>query len=110
MEDILEEIVGEIRDEYDDEESLNIRLDEHNYIFEGKIMINDACKIMRVPGNVFEAVRGGSETMAGLLLEIAGEIPQNNQVFTVQQFTFTVMDVTMNRIQKLKVTIDPTKE
>jgi CBS domain containing-hemolysin-like protein len=110
MEDILEEIVGEIRDEYDDEESLNIRLDEHNYIFEGKIMINDACKIMRVPGTVFEAVRGGSETMAGLLLEIAGEIPQNNQVFTVQQFTFTVMDVTMNRIQKLKVTIDPTKE
>jgi Mg2+/Co2+ transporter CorB len=72
-------------------------------------MINDACKIMRVPGNVFESVRGGSETMAGLLLEIAGEIPQNNQVFTVQQFTFTVMDVTMNRIQKLKVTIDPTK-
>jgi gliding motility-associated protein GldE len=109
MEDILEEIVGEIRDEYDDEESLNVRLDEHNYIFEGRIMINDACKIMRVPGNVFESVRGGSETMAGLLLEIAGEIPQNNQVFTVQQFTFTVMDVTMNRIQKLKVTIDPTK-
>ena len=109
MEDILEEIVGDIRDEYDEEESLNIRLDENNFVVEGKIMISDACKLMHVPVRVFDDVRGGSETMAGLVLEIAGEIPQLNQVFTAREFTFTILEVNFNRIQKLKVTIDPTK-
>lgn len=109
MEDILEEIVGDIRDEYDDEESLNMRLDNNNFIFEGRIMISDACKLMQQPVRVFESIRGNSETMAGLLLEIAGEIPQLNQVFTSREFTFTVLEVNLNRIQKLKVTIDPTK-
>jgi CBS domain containing-hemolysin-like protein len=109
MEDILEEIVGDIRDEYDEEESLNIRLDENNFIFEGRIMISDACKLMHVPVRVFDSVRGSSETMAGLVLEIAGEIPQLNQVFAAREFTFTVLEVNFNRIQKLKVTIDPTK-
>ncbi len=109
MEDILEEIVGDIRDEYDEEESLNIRLDENNFIVEGKIMISDACKLMHVPVRVFDDIRGGSETMAGLVLEIAGEIPQLNQVFTAREFTFTILEVNFNRIQKLKVTIDPTK-
>jgi gliding motility-associated protein GldE len=109
MEDILEEIVGDIRDEYDEEESLNIRLDENNFIVEGKIMISDACKLMHVPVRVFDDVRGSSETMAGLVLEIAGEIPQLNQVFTAREFTFTILEVNFNRIQKLKVTIDPTK-
>lgn len=109
MEDILEEIVGDIRDEYDEEESLNIRLDENNFVVEGKIMISDACKLMHVPVRVFDDVRGSSETMAGLVLEIAGEIPQLNQVFTAREFTFTILEVNFNRIQKLKVTIDPTK-
>ena len=109
MEDILEEIVGDIRDEYDEEESLNIRLDENNFVVEGKIMISDACKLMHVPLRVFDDVRGSSETMAGLVLEIAGEIPQLNQVFTAREFTFTILEVNFNRIQKLKVTIDPTK-
>jgi CBS domain containing-hemolysin-like protein len=109
MEDILEEIVGEIRDEYDDEESSNIRLDDNNFIFEGRIMISDACKMMQVPLKVFESVRGGSETLAGLVLEIAGEIPQQNQVFSIKEFSFTVLEVSLNRIQKLKVTIDTSK-
>jgi Mg2+/Co2+ transporter CorB len=72
-------------------------------------MISDACKLMHVPVRVFDAVRGSSETMAGLVLEIAGEIPQLNQVFAAREFTFTVLEVNFNRIQKLKVTIDPTK-
>jgi CBS domain containing-hemolysin-like protein len=109
MEDILEEIVGEIRDEYDDEESYNIRLDDYNFIFEGRMMISDACKMMQVPSKVFESVRGGSETMAGLVLEIAGEIPQQNQVFNIREFSFTVLEVSLNRIQKIKVNIDPSK-
>jgi gliding motility-associated protein GldE len=105
LEDILEEIVGEIRDEYDDEESVNIRIDEFNYIFEGKIMINEACKIMHLPNRVFDPIRGESETIAGLVLELAGEIPKPNQVLVAHDFTFTVLEVSMNRIQKVKITI-----
>lgn len=105
LEDILEEIVGEIRDEYDDEESINIRIDDFNYIFEGKIMINEACKIMNLPSRVFDPVRGESETIAGLVLELAGEIPKVNQVLVAHDFTFTVLEVSMNRIQKVKITI-----
>jgi gliding motility-associated protein GldE len=105
MEDILEEIVGEIRDEYDDEESVNIRIDEFNFIFEGKMMINEACKLMNLPNRVFDAIRGDSETVAGLVLELAGEIPKLNQVLVANDFTFTVLEVAMNRIHKIKITI-----
>jgi CBS domain containing-hemolysin-like protein len=105
MEDILEEIVGEIRDEYDDEESVNMRIDDFNFIFEGKMMINEACKLMKLPNRVFDAIRGDSETVAGLVLELAGEIPQLNQELVAKDFTFTVLEVAMNRIHKIKITI-----
>lgn len=105
MEDILEEIVGEIRDEYDDEESVNIRIDEFNFIFEGKMMINEACKLMNLPNRVFDPIRGNSETVAGLVLELAGEIPKLNQVLVANDFTFTVLEVALNRIHKIKITI-----
>lgn len=105
LEDILEEIVGEIRDENDDEETVNVRIDDFNYIFEGKIMINEACKIMNLSNRVFDPVRGESETMAGLVLELAGEIPKVNQVVVAHDFSFTVLEVSFNRIQKVKVTI-----
>jgi gliding motility-associated protein GldE len=106
MEDILEEIVGEIRDEYDDDDPINIRIDDFNYIFEGKMMINQALKIMRLPAKEFDDIRGDSETVAGLVLEIAGEIPKMNQEFKINGFTFTVLEVSMNRIQKIKITIE----
>ena len=106
MEDILEEIVGEIRDEYDDDDPVNIRLDDFNFIFEGRMMINQALKIMRLSAKEFDHIRGDSETVAGLVLEIAGEIPKANQVFNVNGFTFTVLEVAMNRIQKIKITIE----
>jgi gliding motility-associated protein GldE len=106
MEDILEEIVGEIRDEYDDEDPINIRIDDFNYIFEGKMMINQALKIMRLPAKEFDQMRGDSETVAGLVLEIAGEIPKQNQLFKINGFTFTVLEVSMNRIHKIKITIE----
>jgi gliding motility-associated protein GldE len=107
MEDILEEIVGEIRDEYDDEEPVNIRIDENNYVFEGRLMINEACKIMNLPNKVFDPIRGESETVAGLVLELAGEIPKAQQVLVAQDFSFTVLEVLQNRIQKIKITITP---
>jgi len=105
MEDILEEVIGEIRDEFDEEESINRRVDDHNYIFEGKTMIHDMCKTMRIPTDTFDAVRGESESLAGLILELAGEFPAANSVITSGDFDFTVLQAENTRIQQVKVTI-----
>lgn len=107
MEDILEEIVGEIRDEYDEEDSVNIRIDDFNFIFEGKLMINEACKIMKMPNKIFDAIRGDSETIAGLVLELAGKFPDVGQELTAQDFTFTILEAAQNRILKVKISIAP---
>ena len=105
LEDVLEEIIGEIKDEFDDEESEIKKVDEHNYIMEGKTMINDACKAMHIPGDIFDEIRGESESMAGLVLELAGEFPEVNEVVNSYDFDFTVLEADKNRILKLKVTI-----
>lgn len=105
LEDIIEEIIGEIKDEFDDEESINKKLDENNYIFEGKTMINDVCKALKIPVDTFDAIRGESDSLAGLVLEIAGEFPQINDSFTNGQFTFVPLEINKNRIDKVKVTI-----
>jgi CBS domain containing-hemolysin-like protein len=107
MEDILEEIVGEIRDEYDEDEIVNVKIDEFNFIFEGKLMIFEACKIMKMPYKLFDDIRGESETMAGLVLELAGEIPLVGKEFYAKDFTFTIIETGQNRILKVKVSISP---
>ena len=107
LEDIMEEVIGDIRDEFDEEELGFKKLDENNYIFEGKIMINDVCKIMQLPENTFDKVRGHSESLAGLVLEIAGYIPQVDQVISSGDFNFTVLEFVKNRLQKIKISIQP---
>jgi gliding motility-associated protein GldE len=110
MEDVLEEIIGEIKDEFDDDETGVKKLDDFNYIFEGKIMINDACRAMKLPQDTFDKVRGESESMAGLILELAGEFPATKTVIPCGDFDFTVLDSFKNRILQLKVTIKPKLE
>ena len=110
LEDILEEIIGEIKDEFDDDEAGFKKLDEFNYIFEGKMMIYDVCKAMELPIDTFDKVKGEGDSLAGLVLEIAGEIPQLNQVVTAGDFDFTVLELVKNRLQKIKVTIKPHAE
>ncbi len=105
LEDILEEVIGEIKDEFDEEDTSYKKLDDHNYIFEGKIMINDVCKIMNIDANTFDEQRGESDSLAGLVLEIAGEIPEVDQVVPTEEFDFTVLEVAKNRIMKVKLTI-----
>jgi len=105
MEDILEEIIGDIKDEFDEEETGNRKLDDSNYIFEGKTMLHDMCKIMRLPMDTFDLVRGESESLAGLVLELAGEFPAVNSVIPCGDFDFIVMETDNNRIQQVKVTI-----
>lgn len=107
LEDIMEEVIGDIRDEFDEEELGFKKLDENNYIFDGKIMINDVCKIMQLPENTFDKVRGYSDSLAGLVLEIAGFIPQIDQVVSSGDFDFTVLELVKNRLQKIKISIQP---
>jgi gliding motility-associated protein GldE len=105
LEDILEEIIGDIKDEFDEEELGYKKLDELNYIFEGKTMINDVCKIMGLGADTFEDLKGESDSLAGLVLEIAGEIPLAATVLSAGDFEFTVLEVAKNRINKIKVSI-----
>ncbi len=110
MEDVLEEIIGEIKDEFDEDEIAIKKLDENNFIFEGRITINDACKALNLPQDTFEKVRGESESLAGLVLELAGEFPASNSVITCGDFDFTVLESFKNRILQVKITIKPKVE
>ncbi len=107
LEDIMEEVIGDIRDEFDDEESGNKKLDDYNYILEGSIMIKDASELMGLDQATFDQVRGESESVAGLVLELAGEIPRVNQQITIGDFEFVVLEIEKNRIKKVKVSIKP---
>jgi putative hemolysin len=105
LEDILEEIIGEIKDEFDDEEIVDNKIDENNYVFDGKMMINDVCKKMNLPVDTFDKIRGESDSLGGLVLEIAEEIPQENEVIPCGNYEFTILEVEKNRVKKIKVGI-----
>jgi len=105
LEDILEEIVGEISDESDEEPVLFRKLDDKTYIFEGKIQLNDFCKIIEIEEKLFEDVRGESETLAGLMLEITGEIPQKDQVIKNGNFIFKIESADRRKINEIRVEI-----
>jgi putative hemolysin len=105
MEDVMEEVIGDIRDEFDEEETRNRKLDDRNYIFEGKTMIHDMCKAMQLPMDTFDEVKGESESVGGLVLELAGEFPAVNGVIASGDFEFTVLEADKNRIQLVKVTV-----
>lgn len=107
MEDILEEVIGDIKDEFDEEESASYKVDDSNYIFEGKIMIHDMCRIMKLPVDTFDKIKGESESLAGLVLEVAGEFPTTDWVIPCGDFEFAIMQADNNRIQLVKVTIKP---
>ena len=105
LEDIMEEIIGDIKDEFDEEDISYEKLDEYNYAFDGKVMMNDVCRIMELPMETFDNVKGDSESLAGLVLELTGEIPKQNEVAQSGNFVFTVLEVEKNRLQKIKITI-----
>jgi CBS domain containing-hemolysin-like protein len=105
LEDVMEEIIGEIKDEFDDEESNNKKIDDYNYIFEGKTMINDVCKAMHLSIDTFDRERGESDSLAGLVLEIAGEFPQVNEEIVSGNFTFIPLEINKNRLDKVKIII-----
>lgn len=105
LEDIIEEIVGDINDEFDEEKEKYVKLNENTYIFEANISLNDFCKIVEVPIGLFETVKGESESLAGLLLEINSNLPRLGEVIDFQQFKFSIVAVDKKRIKKVKVQI-----
>lgn len=107
LEDIIEEIIGEISDEFDlPGEDLNYtRLDEHNYIFEAKTSLNDFFKITGVDDEAFDGVKGDADTLAGLLLEVSGKIPQKDEVISFSRFDFKILGADNRRIKKVRVAI-----
>jgi putative hemolysin len=107
LEDILEEIVGEITDECDEDKPTYSQLDKFNYIFEGKTLLNDFYKIVNVNDNVFDEIKGDADTLAGLILEIKGKIPEQNDVFRYRNFSFKIDSVDFRRIKRIRVTILP---
>jgi gliding motility-associated protein GldE len=106
MEDILEEIIGDIRDEFDEDETSVRKIDENSYIVDAKIMLHDMCRTMNLSLNTFDEVRGESDSVGGLVLEIAGKFPQVNTVVSAGDFDFTVLEIHKNRITSVKVTIN----
>jgi CBS domain containing-hemolysin-like protein len=105
MEDIIEEIVGEINDEYDEEERSYVKLNDHTYVFEAKTLLSDFYKILKVDNDVFEEVEGEADTLAGLLLEIKGEFPVLHEKLEYGNFHFEVLEIDARRILKIKVMI-----
>ncbi len=105
MEDIIEEIVGEINDEYDEEERPYVKLDEHTYIFEAKILLSDFYKVLKINEDEFEPIEGEADTLAGLLLEIKGEFPKLHEKLTFKNYTFEVLEMDARRILKVKLMI-----
>ena len=107
LEDVIEEIVGDINDEYDDDDISFSRLDDNNFLFEGKTNLKDFFKILDIEDTeTFEINKGESETIAGFILEIYGKFPKKNEVINFENFKFKVEAVDQKRIKKVKVTIN----
>lgn len=105
LEDIMEEVIGDIRDEFDEEENASSRLEDGSYVFEGRTMLNDVCKAMDLPVDTFDQVKGESDSLAGLILELSGKIPRVNDMIPCGDFEFTILDADSSRIKKVKVTV-----
>ena len=105
LEDILEEIVGEINDEYDEEDRSFVRLNANTYVFEGKTLLSDFYKILHLDDDVFEEVEGDADTLAGLLLELKGDFPQLGERIDYRNFRFEIQALDGHRISKIKVVI-----
>lgn len=107
LEDILEEILGEINDEFDDDELVYSKLDDHTIVFEGKIALNDFYRVLRIDGYSFEEKRGEADTLAGLMLELSGKIPMKNEKIYFDDYTFIIESADKRKINRVKVILPP---
>jgi gliding motility-associated protein GldE len=105
LEDILEEIVGEITDEFDEDEKTYTKLNDRTYVFEGKTLLNDFYKILNVEPETFDDIKGEADTIAGMILEIRGEMPKADDKIEYKNYVFITTEVSNRRIKKIKVII-----
>jgi gliding motility-associated protein GldE len=110
LEDILEEIVGDISDEFDDEDVVYSKLDDHTYVFDGKTQLSDFYRILEVDEKIFDKVKGDTETLAGLLIELSGKILRKNEKIAYGPFTFIVESADKRRIKRIKVIVNKDNE
>lgn len=106
LEDILEEIVGDISDEFDDEDIVFTKIDDKNYLFDGKVSLKDFYRVVDVDENKFENSKGEAETLAGFILEISGNFPRKNAKIIFDAYKFTIESVDKRRIKQVKVTLE----
>ena len=109
LEDILEEIVGEINDEYDEEEKIYSKLNYNTYVFEGKTLLSDFCRILNIADDEFEDVEGDADSLAGLLLEIKGDFLSMREKIDYKNYTFEILGIEERRISKIKVVVHEIK-
>lgn len=105
LEDVLEEVIGDIKDEFDQEELEYIKLDDFNYIFEGKMLLNDVCRVIGEPIESFDVIKGDADSLAGIILELFGKIPKSGKVIQHEKYTFRIIAATERRIERIKMTI-----
>lgn len=106
LEDVMEEVIGDIKDEFDQEEEVDfVKLNKNQYIFEGKTLLNDVCRIIGIPTETFDPVKGDADSIAGLLLEVMGRMPVEEQEVRIETFKFKVLSVSKRRIKRVKLTL-----
>ena len=105
LEDVIEEIVGDISDEFDDDNLLYSKIDDQNFIFDGKTSLHDLCRIIKEDRNIFDKYKGDAETIAGFILEISKSFPKKNSKINFMKFIFTIESIDKKRIKQIKLTI-----
>ncbi len=106
LEDVLEEVIGDIKDEFDDASEIDFKkLDNHNFIFEGRTALNDVCKVLEIPTNTFDEDCGDADSLAGFILELNSEIPIEGDELKYKHFTFIILEADKTRVIRVKITI-----
>ena len=106
LEDVLEEVIGEIKDEFDDLSEIDFtKKNEYIYVFEGKTLLNDMCRVMDLETTTFDEAKGDADTIAGLMLELFGQIPKINAESSYNQYRFKIVSVTKRRVKQVQITL-----
>jgi len=111
LEDVLEEVIGDIQDEFDEDDNLIYeQIDDLNFVFDGKTLLNDVCRVLQLSTSTFDEEKGDAESLAGLLLEILGQFPEPEQEVECGQYRFRIMSLSNRRIEEILITLPDTDE
>lgn len=106
LEDLIEEIIGDINDEFDEEDASFVKIDDNTFVFEGKTSLHDFCKALEVESSLFDTVKGESESLGGLILELNSAMPKVADQIVFDRFVFTIVSVDKRRIKRVRVLIN----